>query len=172
MKCILCNENAKELHHFIPKFLIEMLNLNTNPDLFRCWLCEKHHWQVTNEYNKIRLTLKKLIANPDEWIESKYGEEIWSILGMIGTNHKMIHDLGNCPECNKPMEKLWVRQLIENGADEGKRHISRYKIMMNLKRFGIEEKKIKEKIMEFNRNCRPPEQEKIVLNHVRNTLKR
>lgn len=170
-RCAICWNKGEHVHHFVPKFLVELFSTDTNPDMFRLWLCRKHHEDITKEWEKIRFAAKRLVANPTDWIETKYGEDVWFFLGLMATGHEITHEEVDCKECNKPMESLWIKQLMANGVDKGKRHLTRYKVMLYWKRRGSSDEEIMEKVLEFNSRCTPPEPENIVKSHVKSTLR-
>ena len=66
---------------------------------------------------------------------------------------------------------FFVEELIQNGVNEGKRHITRFKIFCYLNLFNQSNGVIKQKILEFNKNCRPPDDENIVNYHINYLLK-
>jgi len=65
--CVFCEKDFTEYggheHHLIPKFLFEYSSVKGNPDLFKIILCSKHHDEITEVWEKIRIALKKKLRN-------------------------------------------------------------------------------------------------------------
>jgi hypothetical protein len=91
----------------------------------------------------------------DQAIEDEFGIDVYNIL------------LEQAAAIKRDRIPGWLEKLIKEGVDEGRRHITRFKIFCYLKLFKQSPEVIRERIMEFNRNCRPPEDEKEVDYHIR-----
>jgi hypothetical protein len=74
------------------------------------------------------------------------------------------------PREKKPVPDS-ILNLIKEGVEEGSRHINRYIIIKELFNAGYSDEEILEKVKEFNNNCKPPEQERIVEYHTNYLLK-
>ncbi len=176
-KCPRCNGefNRKDIqeHHFIPKSIISKLNINDiNPDLYRVLICKECHEKLSIEWNKILRKIGYLQNDVDNWFKGLYSDQQWNVINDMRLGHSYKHDEFNCKYCNRPMERLWIKQTIENGVDEGKRNLTRFKLISNMFRKGWKDEEITKKIMEFNSKCNPPDEERQVKYHVRYTLKR
>jgi DNA primase catalytic subunit len=64
-----------------------------------------------------------------------------------------------------------TRYLINNGVGEGHRHKKEWFITVDLYFAGWSEQEILEQVLIFNKNCRPPKDEHLVINHVNSILK-
>lgn len=67
----------------------------------------------------------------------------------------------------------YLLELINSGVSEGERHLNVFVIVKELHNLGYtDDKEILNYALEFNKNCRPPKEEKIVENHVKNLLEK
>jgi hypothetical protein len=108
----------------------------------------------------------------DSEIEQVYGSNALPTLYMLMAGHDLTHIETECAECTKPRKRDEIFDLIRKGVEEGKRHITRFIIMSNLRRMNFSKEAIEKHVLEFNNNCRPPEDEKIVRYHMKNTFRR
>lgn len=153
--CAICGVNADgQEHHMIPKFIFEFFKIKGNSDLYRVVLCNEHHQGVTKAWEKVRFKIKSLDFF-DELIEDKFDDDVYlTLLKRSATMQK-----GSIP--------LWLEKLIKEGVEEGRRHKTRFKIFSFLNALEIPKEMIKEKILEFNSNCRPPELQTEVDYHIK-----
>jgi hypothetical protein len=91
----------------------------------------------------------------DEEIEKTFGKEVYDIL----LEQSIIAQKNSIP--------AWIERLVAEGVDEGRRNITRFRIYATLFLLRFDEKEIRAKIFEFNKNCRPPENEREVEYHCR-----
>lgn len=108
----------------------------------------------------------------EEEIEKVFGKEALNVLYLVSSGHEVVHLEEECSFCAAPKKREEIFELIKKGVPEGRRHITRFIIMSNLRRLGYPKEKIKQLIFEFNSNCRPPEKESVVEYHVNYTFKR
>lgn len=91
----------------------------------------------------------------DSIIEEEFGVDVYNIL----LERSMVIKRGEIPE--------WIKRLAEEGVEEGRRHITRFKIYLSLAMLKVDKEKIREIIEKFNQNCRPPENERVVEYHIK-----
>jgi hypothetical protein len=96
----------------------------------------------------------------DDCIEEEFGIDVYNLLLMKSSIY------------NQEKIPFWLEELIQNGVNEGKRHITRFKIFCYLNLFKQPNETIKQKLIDFNKNCRPPENENIIHYHINYLLKR
>ncbi len=108
-----------------------------------------------------------------------FDREVWEVfkinhglLYLSSEGHDLMHLEEECRECQKPKERGKIFELVKSGVNEGKRHIARFIIISNLLRLNYERKKIEEFIWEFNNNCKPPEDKRIVRYHLNYLFRR
>jgi len=67
---------------------------------------------------------------------------------------------------------VWLNHIIMKGAHQGKRHVTRYVIMVNMHARGFSDEEIAITVMKFNKRCNKPVNDNILRLHIKNTLKR
>ena len=163
----------------IPKSLWKRLDIKGDADLYRVILCEKCHYAVTTKWlevdKKIGMMLSVQEHRPldkkDESVENTLGDNINQYYLLLG-RHALVHQPTKCPVCKKPRKRDWIQKKVEAGADEGHRNITRFLISLNMKRLGMKDQLILDKLLEFNNNCRPPEPERDVKVHMKSIARR
>lgn len=177
-KCIFCNEDVEyngEEHHAIPKFLQEFTELNL--DDYRMIVCKKHHDILTKAWMDIWYKIKLKMCQPDnfgDFIITKILNGDESKLGyihLLQTNHDLEHNEIECRICSQLETGGWITKTINEGVKEGDRHITRYKLAINLKKSQWNDESIRKKILEFNSHCNPPEDTNIVNYHIKDIFK-
>ena len=96
----------------------------------------------------------------DTAIEEMFGKDVYNFLlqqSLAINNFSIPH---------------WMERLIQEGVNEGRRNITRFKIYATLFALRNDEKTIREKILEFNKHCRPPENDREVEYHCRQLERR
>jgi hypothetical protein len=96
----------------------------------------------------------------DSAIEQEFGMKMYNLL-LLESSKAEMKTIPN-----------WIEKIIKEGVEMGKRHVTRFKLMVTLRALGFDNETIKEKIKEFNSNCRPPEHESIVDYHINYFLRR
>jgi hypothetical protein len=96
----------------------------------------------------------------DSAIEEEFGTDVWDML----IEKSLVFKKDAIPE--------WLENLIQEGVDEGRRYVTRFKIFCSLKKFNQSPDIIREKLLEFNSHCRPPELDRNVEYHVRYLTRR
>lgn len=89
-------------------------------------------------------------------------------LGVVSEKGVAVEDFGF--NLKKQQIAPAVKILIASGAKEGMRNDARYRIFMHAKRRGWENEEILGLLLEFNRNCKPPDSEEKVKAHFRQML--
>lgn len=109
---------------------------------------------------KKRAETSQKIDDLDSAIEKEYGvttmNAIWEFVS----------------ERERKFVPTWLTKMIEAGVGEGRRHVSRYIVMINLYKRGFTDEEIALLVMTFNANCIPPEHLQTVKSHIRSSLKR
>lgn len=108
----------------------------------------------------------------EEEIEKNFGKEALTILHLMASGHEAVHLEEECSFCTQPRKRTEIFELIKKGVPEGRRHITRFIIMSNLRRLGYSKERIRQLVHAFNKNCQPPEQESVVNYHINYTFKR
>lgn len=173
--CGRCQKEPKKRHdhHIIPKGLYELLELQGNPDAYRIIVCGKCHGFVSAAwvpfFERIGLikSLQKSgtkIDDLDTAIEEKYGIATMNFIWEFLVEEDM-------KELQAKKIPVWLDRLIKNGVGDGKRHVSRFVVMINLKERGFPDTAISDSVVHFNEKCRPPENRMIVARHIKQTLR-